>query len=124
MKVNYFRAAVVTVALAAVIAMPRPVRAQAAGGTSLDQEIPAGNNFAKAAFRLWLPDGVKTYRAVVLLMPGSNGDARAQVDDSLWRDFASRHRLALVGAQITDKPHEQKFLEEYVNVSEGSGQAV
>lgn len=121
---NCFRVAVVAVALAAVIPMLGPVRAQAPQGTSRDREIPAGTNFAKAAFRLWLPDGVKTYRAVVLLMPGSNGDARAQVDDSVWRDFASRHRLALVGAQIVDKPHEQKFLEEYVNVSEGSGQAV
>ena len=124
MKVNCFRVAVATVALTAVTPMLEPVRAQAAAGTSLDHEIPAGNNFAKAAFRLWLPDGVETYRAVVLLMPGSNGDARAQVDDAIWRDFASRHRLALVGAQIVDKPHEQKFLEEYANVSEGSGQAV
>src|SRR5918993_5136595 len=124
MNLNYFRVAIVTVALSAVTPTLRPVSAQALQGASLDHEIPAGNNFAKAAFRLWLPDGVKTYRAVVLLMPGSNGDARAQVDDSVWRDFASRHRVALIGAQIVDKPHEQKFLEEYVNVSKGSGQAV
>jgi poly(3-hydroxybutyrate) depolymerase len=124
MTVNFIRVAIATVAAAAAITIPAPLCAQAASGTTVDHEIPAGNNFAKAAFRLWLPDGVKTYRAVVLLMPGSNGDARSQVDDPVWRDFASRHQLALVGAQIVDKAHEQKFLEEYVNVSEGSGQAV
>ena len=78
MNVNHLRQALTPLALAAVLLAPAPVTAQAAGGTTLDQEMPAGNNFEKAAFRLWLPDGVKMYRAVVLLMPGSNGDARAQ----------------------------------------------
>jgi len=34
-----------------------------------------------------------------------------------------RHQLALVGIRLTDKPHDQGFIEEYVNVSQGSGQA-
>jgi dienelactone hydrolase len=57
-------------------------------------------------------------------MPGSNGDGRSEVDDPVWQDFATRHKLALVGCRFTDKPHEQNFIEEYVNVSEGSGQAL
>ena len=58
-----------------------------------------------------------------MLVPGSNGDGRGQVDDAVWQDFAVRHKLALVGLRLTDKPHEQGFIEEYVNVSQGSGQA-
>src|SRR5204863_1379318 len=37
--------------------------------------------------------------------------------------FAIKHKLALVGCQLTDKTHEQGFIEEYVDVSKGSGQA-
>jgi poly(3-hydroxybutyrate) depolymerase len=124
MKANCLSVSLLTVALAVAMPIQERVEAQAPAGTTLNHEVLGGQNFATAAFRIWLPQGVKIYRAVVLLMPGSNGDARAQIDDPVWRDFASRHRLALVGAQIVDKPHEQKFLEEYVNVSQGSGQAV
>ena len=55
--------------------------------------------------------------------PGSNGDGRGQVDDPVWQAFAVQHKLALVGVRLTDKPHDQGFIEEYVNVSQGSGQA-
>ncbi|HUR19433.1 MAG TPA: hypothetical protein VMZ90_01410, partial [Vicinamibacterales bacterium] len=40
------------------------------------------------------------------------------------RDFAARHRLAIVACRFTDKPHDQAFIEHYVNVSQGSGQAL
>ena len=35
-----------------------------------------------------------------------------------------KHGLALVGCHFTDKQHEQSFIEEYANVSQGSGQAL
>jgi poly(3-hydroxybutyrate) depolymerase len=101
-----------------------PAHAQAPEGTNFDQQVQPGNNYDKANFRLWLPKIAGPVRAIVLLMPGSNGDARPQVEDPVWREFATRHRLALVGGQITDKPHEQSFLEEYADVSRGSGQAL
>ena len=41
-----------------------------------------------------------------------------------WQYFATKNRLALVGVRLTDKPHEQSFIELYVNVSQGSGQAL
>jgi pimeloyl-ACP methyl ester carboxylesterase len=59
-----------------------------------------------------------------VLVPGSNGDGRGQVDDPVWQAFAVHHKLALVGVRLTDKPHDQGFIEEYVNVSQGSGQAL
>ena len=110
--------------LVAMLFALRPAEAQVFEGTTLDQQIPPGRNFDKANFRLWIPKDAAPLQAVVVLMPGSNGDARAQVDDPVWRDFATRHKLALVGGQITDKPHEQNFLEQYCNVSQGSGQAL
>jgi len=104
-----------------------PVAAQAGtapAGTKLEQTISPGTNFDKANFTLWYAQGTATFRAVVLLVPGSNGDGRPMVDDPFWQAFAASHQVALVGCQITDKPHDQNFIEAYVNVSEGSGPAV
>jgi len=93
-------------------------------GTTLDATIPPGANFDKANFRLWIPSGAAHLDAAAILVPGSNGDGRAQVDDAVWQDFAARHHLALVGVQLTDKPHDQNFIEDYCDVSKGSGQAL
>ena len=95
-----------------------------AQGATLDEAAKPGRNYAVAEFRLWYPDATGPIRAVVILMPGSNGDARAAVDDPVWQAFAVKHRLALVGGHITDKPHDQNFLEDYANVSQGSGDAL
>jgi poly(3-hydroxybutyrate) depolymerase len=89
-----------------------------------DETIPPGVNYDKAEFRLWLPDASGPVRALVILVPGSNGDGRGQVDDPFWQAFAARRHLALVGCRFTDKPHDQMFIEDYVNVSKGSGQAL
>jgi dienelactone hydrolase len=90
---------------------------------TLDFAAPPGANYDKAEFRLWLPDEGGPVRALVILVPGSNGDGRPMVDDEFWRAFAARHRLGLVGCRITDKPHDQMFIEHYVEVSKGTGQA-
>ena len=97
--------------------------AQSPDGATFDVVIPAGANFDKAAFRLWLPSGVRDIQGIVVLTPGSNGDGRDAVQDTVWRQFAVRHRLALVASQLTDKPHDQGFIEHYVEVSKGSGRA-
>lgn len=86
--------------------------------------IPPGNNFDKANFRLWVPANPGTLRGAVVLVPGSNGDGRSMVTDTLWQSFATKNHFALVGCQFTDKPHDQGFIEDYVNVSQGSGQAL
>jgi poly(3-hydroxybutyrate) depolymerase len=102
----------------------RPAAAQTATGTVLEESIAPGRNYEKAEFKLWLPPDVGTVQAIAVLVPGSNGDGRGQVDDPVWQRFAVDHRLALVGVHLTDKPHDQAFIEEYVNVSQGSGQAL
>jgi dienelactone hydrolase len=88
-----------------------------------DIEMPSGANYERASFRLWLPEDVESVRAILVLVPGSNGDGRDQVETPLWQELATRHQLALLGVQLTDKQHEHMFIEHYVNVSEGSGQA-
>src|SRR5262245_34433796 len=46
------------------------------------------------------------------------------VQDPVWQSLAIRNKLALVGCQLTDKPHEQNFIEQYADASKGSGQAL
>ena len=91
-------------------------------GTTLDETDPPGANYDKADFRLWLPPEAGPIRAIVLLVPGSNGDARDETGDVAWQAFAVEHRLALVGVHLTDK--DRSPFEEYANVSKGSGQAI
>jgi dienelactone hydrolase len=73
---------------------------------------------------LWAPPGVAQFKTVLVLVPGSNGDGRSQADDEFWRAFAVKEQAAIVACRFTDKKHEQGFIEEYVNVSQGSGQAL
>jgi dienelactone hydrolase len=116
------RACLAAACLVATVALCPVAYAQGAG-TTLDEVVTPGNNYDKAEFRLWYPNAPRGLRAVVVLVPGSNVDGRAQVDDQVWQAFAMKHQLALVGVRLTDKPHDQSFIEHYVNVSQGSGQA-
>jgi len=109
--------------LACIAGSARALAAQGAGSLS-DLTLPPGANFDKGEFRLWLPDNAGVIRGVIALVPGSNGDGRPQVADTVWQAFARRHSLALLGVRFTDKVHDQNFIEEYVNVSRGSGQAM
>jgi poly(3-hydroxybutyrate) depolymerase len=98
--------------------------ARMARAQTLDDSIAPGTNYDKAQFRLWVPRDAGTLRAVLVLVPGSNGDGRSMADDSTWQAFAARNKLAIVACRFTDKPHDQSFIEHYVNVSQGSGQAL
>src|SRR3954469_15262083 len=80
----------------------------------LDESAPPGNNYDKAEFRFWAPKTSTPLRAIVVLVPGSNGDGRGQVEDTVWQAFATKHSFALVGVRLTDKPHDQNFIEEYI----------
>jgi len=89
-----------------------------------DTTIAPGANYDKAEFRMWVPPDVADLRGLVVLVPGSNGDGRPMAEDKFWQDFAVTQRVALVACRFTDKPHDQGFIEEYVDVSKGSGQAL
>jgi poly(3-hydroxybutyrate) depolymerase len=98
--------------------------AQSAAGATIDLTIPPGANYDRAEFRLWYPPSTERVQATLVLVPGSNGDGRPMADDPFWREFAARQRLAIVACRFTDQPHDQAFIENYVNVSQGSGQAL
>ena len=98
--------------------------AQAAPPATIDHTQAPGVNYDKAEFRLWYPNGGGPVQAVLVLVPGSNGDGRPMAEDPFWQAFAAKHRLAIVACRFTDKPHDQSFIEEYINVSRGSGQAL
>jgi len=93
-------------------------------GQVFNHTVATGANYDKAEFRLWLPAGAGRVLAIVVLVPGSNGDGRPMADDAFWQSFATKHQLALVGCRFTDLPHDQRFIEDYVDVSKGSGQAL
>lgn len=90
----------------------------------LEDSVPSGPNFDKAQFRFWTPEGTAPIRGVLILVPGSNGDGRGMAQDTVWQNFAARHRLAILACRFTDRPHKQGFIEEYVAVSRGSGDAL
>lgn len=95
-----------------------------AAAATLEHAEPSGANYDVAEFRLWYPDAADTLRGVVLLIPGSNGDGRPMAEDPVWQAFATRHGFAILACRITDKTHDQMFIEDYVDVAKGSGQAI
>lgn len=107
---------------AAITAISATGRAQSA--ITLDDSLPSGANYDIAQFRFWLPANAGPVRAVAVLVPGSNGDGRAEAADSVWQKFATKHHLALIACRFTDKKHDQGFIEEYIHVSKGSGEAL
>ena len=117
-------ASVLSLSAAVLTADQAAAQPPAPAGIVLDVTIAPGRDYDKAEFKLWLPGDAASVQAIALLVPGSNGDGRGQVDDPVWQAFAIRHKLALIGVRLTDKPHDQGFIEEYVNVSQGSGQAL
>ena len=99
------------------------VTSHVANGQTFDTQLPPGTNYDQAQFRLWIPEGLQSIRATLVLVPGSNGDGRGQVETKLWRDLAEEQGLALVGLHMTDKMHEDMFIEHYIDVASGSGDA-
>lgn len=98
--------------------------AQTLANVLMEEAAPPGANYDKAEFRFWYPSIAGPLRAVLVLVPGSNGDGRPEAQDAAWQAFATRNRLAVVACRFTDKPHDQGFIEEYANASQGSGKAL
>lgn len=108
--------------LFALLLLAQPLVAPARAQNVLDDSLPSGSNYELAQFRFWAPSG--PLRAVLVLVPGSNGDGRGMAQDTVWQQFAARNGLAILACRFTDKRHEQSFIEEYIQVSKGSGDAL
>ena len=91
---------------------------------TFNDSIPPGKNFNKAVFRLWHSDHATTLRGILLLVPGSNTDGRGMADDTMWQNYAARFDFAVLACYYTDPHHEDPSIESYVNVKDGSGQAL
>ncbi len=133
MKSSHTLARLASAALLALAIVVSPVHAQRGGPPaptpppgpgSIEEVAPPGNNYEIAEFRFWAPSDGVPLQAVLVLVPGSNGDGRAAADDSVWQAFAKSHHVALVACHYKDKTHPQNFIEAYVNVAQGSGQAL
>jgi len=77
-----------------------------------------------AAFKMWINPEAKKLRGILMLNPGSNSDGRNLVDDEFWQAFATKHDFALMGTYLTDHMHPNMMIEDYIQVSQGSGQAM
>jgi len=111
-------ALLLVLASGAVAQTPAPAPAS----DMLDESAQPGANYDKAEFRFWAPDGIARLDGILVLNPGSNGDGRAQAADTTWRSWAASHKLAIVATYFTDKV--PSFVEDYADVSKGSGQAL
>lgn len=89
-----------------------------------NDSISPGKNFNKALFRLWYPDDIKYMKGIIILVPGSNGDGRKMSEDPFWQEVAARNKMAIAACFFTDLQHENMDIEHYINVKEGSGQAL
>jgi hypothetical protein len=85
--------------------------------------IEPGAIYNMAAFKIWMNPDHEKIRGILMLNPGSNGDGRGQVDDAYWQDFANKHHFALMGTYFTDHMHPNMMVEDYIQVSKGSGKA-
>lgn len=97
---------------------------QSANAETFDVTIKPGSVYNMAAFKLWLNPDIQKIRGILMLNPGSNGDGRGQVDDQYWQDFATKHDFALMGTYLTDNMHPNMMIEDYIQVSKGSGKAI
>ncbi len=86
----------VTVVLAAAWAWP-------AAASTYEVEMPPkpGEKYRSAKYRLWLPDGVKTLRAIVVRQHGCGRDGIDHANDLQWQALAKKHDAALLGTQLT-----------------------
>lgn len=118
------RTAIALLACAGAVLPASTIAAQTSAKGLMEEAAPPGANYDKAEFRFWSPGAAGALRAVLVLMPGSNGDGRPAAEDTVWQAFATKNKLAIVACRFTDKPHDQSFIEQYANVSQGSGQAL
>jgi poly(3-hydroxybutyrate) depolymerase len=60
-----------------------------------------GEQFQSAAFRLWLPEDLKTVRAIIVRQHGCGRNGIDHADDLQWRTLAKKHGAALLSSRLT-----------------------
>jgi len=90
---------------------------------TFDHEIVPGkkDNFDKAAFRFWVYYDIAKVKGIVCVALGINGDSRPEVDEPVWREFARKHQLAVVGVFLRSP---ENAIIQYWRAERGSGAAL
>lgn len=57
--------------------------------------------YETANFRLWHPNPKTPTRAMLVLVPGANGDGRGMANDPNWQDLAERHQMGIVACHFS-----------------------
>lgn len=76
------------------------------------------NNFAEASFRLWLPKTSKPLDGVIVVLHGTDSDARPLTSDLKWQGLATKINYGLIGCYYRGEG------ESYDMAEGGSGQAL
>ena len=53
-------------------------------------------------YRIWIPADAANIRGVLVLIPGTHGDGRSLVSNSMWQDIAAKHHLGILGCQFSE----------------------
>ncbi len=75
------------------------------GGEVVDYRVlpVRGERIDRAEFRMWLPEGSGSLRGIWVLLMGTNQSALGLVDEPLWREWATRQGVALVGVYLLNE---------------------
>lgn len=75
---------------------------QSAFAATFDVAMPPkeGEKYKSADFRLWVPDGVKTIRAVIVRQHGCGRKGVDHADDLQWQALAAKYDAALLGSHF------------------------
>lgn len=79
-----------------------------------------GDNFVSSSFRLWIPDNLDQPKALLILLPGFNGNGLNLVEKSIWRELAIEKQIALIGCSFQC----ENGLVNYDEAQEGSGRVL
>lgn len=93
-------------------------------GASWQTEIKPGlkDNFTKAAFSLWLDETAPPPVALLVIVPGWNGDGRGAVNDAGWQAYARKQQLGLMGVYLQSNERDDQTPPYHV-ADQGSGAA-
>ncbi|MDA8762046.1 hypothetical protein N9M81_01930 [Flavobacteriaceae bacterium] len=79
-----------------------------------------GENYKLAEFRFWNPNVNDSYKGILVLNPGFNGDGRKAVLDTVWQKFAIKHNFIIVASHFKGY-QSSEGKPSYSNASKGSG---
>lgn len=87
-----------TFAFLVLVSLPAALSAQ-----SFDVDVPPkrGEKYKSAEFRLWIPEGLKSVRAILVRQHGCGRNGIDHSDDLQWQTLAAKHGAALMGSRLT-----------------------